>query len=327
MPTAGTGTGGGFSTLDAILVGGGVLLIVGLIVWLVIIIIRRPKGVSSLEERLAEYSERDTPVTLEEIELSASFAERIIYPAIDALSNFVTQFTPAKTMDKIARNLELAGNPGNLKPAQFLAIRFVAMGILGGLVFVLMLMSSLPVTRRFLFTGIATALGFYMPVLWLSSKIKRRQSEIIKELPDVLDLLTICVEAGLGFDQAVQKVVEKADNELTREFNRYLHEVRLGKTRREALQNMAARIDVSDVTTFIAAVVQADQLGVSMAKILRVQSEQMRIRRRQLAEQKAHQAPIKMLFPMAFLIFPSIFIVLLGPAVLLLMESGVMNSF
>jgi tight adherence protein C len=160
----------------------------------------------------------------------------------------------------------------------------------------------------------------------LGSKIRSRQAEIVRELPDTLDLLTICVEAGLGFDQGVAKVVDKADNELTRAFNRYLQEVRLGKLRREGLQNMASRMEVPDVTSFVAAIVQADQLGVSIAKILRIQSDQMRIRRRQRAEQKAHRAPIKMLIPMAFLIFPSIFIMLLGPAILTIMESGVIGS-
>ena len=165
-----------------------------------------------------------------------------------------------------------------------------------------------------------------LPVLWLGSKIGRRQKEVVKQLPDTLDLLTICVEAGLGFDQAVLRVVEKSNNELSQAFNRYYRETQLGIPRRTSLQNMSNRLEVADVTTFTAAIIQATDLGVSMAKILRVQSEQMRVRRRQRAEQEAHRAPIKMLFPMAFLIFPSIFIVLLGPAVLLLLESNVLGT-
>jgi len=131
-----------------------------------------------------------------------------------------------------------------------------------------------------------------------------------------LDLLTICVEAGLGFDQSMQRVAEKWQDDLSSAFARVLHEIRLGKTRREALRDMSNRLDVSDVTSFVAAVIQAEQLGVSIAKVLRIQSDQMRIRRRQRAEEKAHQAPVKMLFPMVFLIFPAIWIVLLGPALL-----------
>jgi tight adherence protein C len=313
------------STTALILVGAlGVLLVI--VIALIIIARRRPKGTSTLEARLAEYSDRETPITLEEIELSASFTERVIYPAIDGLSKFVAQFTPARTLENTRHKLDLADNPGNLTPANFLAVRFVAMFVLGGLVLGLMIIAKLPLTRRILFTVVSTALGFYLPVLWLGSKIRGRQKEVVKQLPDTLDLLTICVEAGLGFDQAVQKVVEKSDNELSRACNRYLQEVRLGKPRREALQSMSDRLEVPDVTTFIAAIIQASDLGVSMAKILRIQSEQMRVRRRQRAEQEAHRAPIKMLFPMAFLIFPSIFIVLLGPAILLLMESNVLGS-
>jgi tight adherence protein C len=202
-----------------------------------------------------------------------------------------------------------------------MAIRFVTMFVLGGIILVLMLVGRAPLNRRIIFTVVVTILGFYLPVLWLASRIKRRQREIVRQLPDTLDLLTICVEAGLGFDQAVQRVVEKSDNELSRAFARYLQETRLGRARRVALQAMADRMDVPDVTMFVAAVIQATDLGVSMARILRVQSDQMRVRRRQRAEQEAQRAPLKMAFPLAFLIFPAILIVLLGPAALALMEA------
>lgn len=302
------------------------ILVIGIVFALFVVARRRPKGEEGLEERLALYSDRDTPVTLEEIELSASFAQRVIYPTLDAISNLVSQFTPARTREKIRRRLELAGNPGNLTPGSFTVVQLVATVVLGGLVFGLMLIAKPPMARRILFTVLAALVGFFLPSLWLTSKIKRRQDQIIKALPDGLDLLTICVEAGLGFDQAVQHLVEKQDNELSRAFNRYLQEVSLGRTRRDALQGFSSRMDVPDVTSFVAAIIQADQLGVSMAKILRIQSNQMRIRRRQRAEQKAHQAPIKMLFPLAFLVFPAMFIVLLGPAVLQIMDSGVIGS-
>ncbi len=307
-----------------IVVGIVLLLLVGLVA-AAFIARRRPRNISTLEARLAEYSERETPLTLEEIELSASFAERIIYPALDRIAEFATRFTPAKTLAAIEHKLELADNPNKLTPTRFLAIRFGAMIVLGGLILMLMTVAKMPVSRRLPFTAVVAALGYYLPTLWLGSKIRTRQQNIVKQLPDALDLLMICVEAGLGFDQAVGKLVENAKGELPNAFNRYLQEVRLGKTSREALQAMAARMEVPDVTQFVAAVVQAQQLGVSMAKILRVQSEQMRILRRQRAEEKAHQAPIKMIFPMVFLTFPTIFIMLLGPAVLLLMESGVLG--
>ncbi len=146
-------------------------------------------------------------------------------------------------------------------------------------------------------------------------------------MPDALDLLTICVEAGLGFDAAMAKVNEKWDNELALAFGRVIREIQLGKLRREALRDMSDRLGIPEMTSFVAAVIQTEQLGVSMAKVLRIQSEQMRIKRRQLAEEKAHQAPIKMLFPMAILIFPSIMIVLMGPAVLILMQSPLGQMF
>jgi tight adherence protein C len=141
-------------------------------------------------------------------------------------------------------------------------------------------------------------------------------------MPDALDLLTICVEAGLGFDAALNKVCEKWETELSFAFSRALREIQLGKLRREALRDMADRIGLPEMTSFIAAVIQSEQLGVSMAKVLRIQSDQMRIKRRQRAEEEAHKAPIKMLIPMALLIFPSLMIVLLTPAALKLFHSA-----
>jgi tight adherence protein C len=158
-------------------------------------------------------------------------------------------------------------------------------------------------------------LGFMLPVYWLGGKMKKRRKGILSAMPDAIDLLTICVEAGLGFDQALQRVTEKWDNDLGKEFKRMLSEQRVGKSRRDALKEMAARCDVNELNVFVASVVQADQLGVSMTKVLRIQADQMRIRRRQLAEELAHKAPIKMLFPMAFLILPTVYIVILGPVV------------
>ena len=299
----------------------GILFLATLLALVLVARRRRRVGGSTIEDRLAEYTELDEPLSLQEIELSASFSERIIYPIIDSFSGFVTQFAPARALERTRHRLELADNPGNLTPANFMVLRFVTMILLGGVILALMLVGQAPLNRRILFTVVVTILGFYLPVLWLVSRIKRRQREILKQLPDTLDLLTICVEAGLGFDQAIQRVVEKSDNELSRALSRYLQETRLGRSRREALQGMANRIEVPDVTTFVAAVIQATDLGVSMARILRVQSDQMRVRRRQRAEQEAQRAPLKMAFPLAFLIFPAILIVLLGPAGLALMDA------
>jgi tight adherence protein C len=153
----------------------------------------------------------------------------------------------------------------------------------------------------------------------LSSRISRRQKEIRKEMPDALDLLTICVEAGLGFDAALSKVSEKWENELSLAFTRAIREIQLGKVRREALKDMSDRLGIPEMTSFVAAIIQSEQLGVSMAKVLRIQADQMRLKRRQHAEEEAHKAPIKMIIPMALLIFPSIIIIILTPAVLQIM--------
>jgi tight adherence protein C len=197
----------------------------------------------------------------------------------------------------------------------------VAGAALGGpLVFVLASMLNQPFVIRLGAALGGIAAGYFFPQLALKQTIDTRKANITKSLPDALDLLTICVEAGLGFDSAMSKITEKWDDELSNEFGRVLQEIRLGKVRREALRAMAERVDVADVTSFTASIIQADQLGVSIAKVLRIQSDQMRIKRRQRAEEKAHQAPIKMIFPMVFLTFPSIYIVLLGPAILIVKE-------
>ena len=166
-----------------------------------------------------------------------------------------------------------------------------------------------------------SGIGFFFPQLWLGGKISRRQQSVRRSLPDALDLLTICVEAGLGFDMAMQKVCGKWESELSLAFGRVIQEVQLGKVRREAMRDMADRIGLPEMTSFVAAVIQSEQLGVSLAKILRIQSDQMRIKRRQFAEEKAHKAPIKMLIPMGLLIFPSLMIVLLTPAGIRLVQS------
>ena len=145
-------------------------------------------------------------------------------------------------------------------------------------------------------------------------------------MPDALDLLTICVEAGLGFDAAMIKVAEKWESPLSRAFGRAIQEVQLGKLRREALRDMATNIDISEMTSFVAVVIQSEMLGVSMAKVLRIQSDQMRVRRRQMAEEEAHKAPIKMLIPMVLLTFPSLLIVLMVPAALSILSSGIMGG-
>jgi tight adherence protein C len=275
-----------------------------------------------LQARLAEFIQRGDVASLEEIELSQPFSERVIIPVVRRIGEFSARFTPQKAIQDTARRLELAGNPWPIDAATFLAIRFILAVVLAGFLIAVVLISppSNP-SDNFMYIGGAAFAGFFLPHLMLTSKITRRQKEIRKAMPDALDLLTICVEAGLGFDAAMSKVSEKWENELSLAFARVIREVQLGKVRREALKDMSDRLGIPEMTSFVAAIIQSEQLGVSMAKVLRIQSDQMRMKRRQRAEEEAHKAPVKMIIPMALLIFPSIMIIILTPAVIQIMES------
>ncbi len=302
----------------------GFVIVIGAVI-LVIVGIRSPQGSDPLEERLSEFVTRGETVSLEEIELSQPFSQRIIVPIAKKMGEFVMRFTPQNAITSMSRKVELAGNPGNVDPAIFFALRFV--GIPLGGIFIILAYIAPPgsfLDGKGLLLGLPAAiLGFYLPDLLLQSRIDRRQKDIRKAMPDGLDLLTICVEAGLGFDAAMSKLYEKWDNELGRAFGRVVREIQLGKLRREALRDMADRLGVTEMSSFVAAVIQSEQLGVSMAQVLRIQADQMRIKRRQIAEEAAHKAPIKMLIPMAIFIFPALCIVLMAPAILILIESGV----
>jgi tight adherence protein C len=266
--------------------------------------------------RLAEATQRGEQVSLEDIELQQPFVQRVVVPIVKKLGEISTRFTPQKLLQETTLKLELAGNPGRIDASTFLATRFVGAAIFGGLLLLISTLPSVnwPFSRVVLVVGIFTALGFFFPQLWLQSRINGRQNEVRKAMPDALDLLTICVEAGLGFDAAMSKVAEKWENELSIMFGRCIREVQLGKTQREALRDMADRIGLPELTSFVAAVIQSQILGVSLAKVLRIQSDQMRVKRRQFAEELAHKAPVKMIIPMALLTFPSIMIILMAPA-------------
>ena len=304
----------------------GAVVVIGAIV-LVIIGLRAESSEDPIQTRLAEFAERGEIESLEEIELSQPLSERVFIPMARRVGEFVLRFTPQNAIQSTAIKLEMAGK--SIDPAVFWGMRLG--GVLLGALFILLggiaPEGSFLKGRGLLFGLPMSFLGFFLPEMWLSSQITRRQNAIRKAMPDALDLLTICVEAGLGFDAAMAKVNEKWDNELALAFGRVIREIQLGKLRREAMRDMADRLGVPEMTSFVAAVIQSEQLGVSMAKVLRIQSEQMRIKRRQAAEEEAHKAPIKMLFPMALLIFPSIMIVLLGPAAIILMQSALGEMF
>lgn len=296
------------------------LVIIGIAIAVVAVMLLRNTGQpDSVTDRLTQFTER--PLTLEEMELQLPFSQRVLVPISRTLLNVLGRFSPKASNEKIRHNLQMAGSPGNLTPTMFSGIRLVLSAFLLVIFGLVTWSARVPLINALLYTLLGTGVGYILPGIWLGQQIKKRKDNLIKGLPDALDLLTVSVEAGLAFDSAMQRVSEKWDNELSREFKKVLTDVRLGKVRRDALKDMVARCGVDDVQTFIAAIIQAEQLGVSISKILRVQSDQMRIRRRQRAEEKAHQAPIKMLFPMVFLIFPALFVVILGPAVPRLYDS------
>lgn len=287
----------------ALFVAGGILLFfLGL---------NRPTRPDAVQTRLTTYAIR--PKTLAEIEFEQPFAERTLKPLMRKLSTILRSRTPDKTLEDLRRDLVLAGKPGNLTVNDFLGLKLAGAIAFGIGATVLALMMGLPFLALLIAPVGGAVLGFFFPNIWLKGKISSRQTEIGLALPDVLDLLVVCVEAGLGFDAAMQKVTQKFDNELTREFQQVIREIRLGKPRREAMRDMVERTQVGDVSSFISAIIQADQLGVSISRILGIQSEQMRMKRRQRAEKKAHEAPIKMLIPMALFMLPTIYLVILGP--------------
>lgn len=269
------------------------------------------KRESNIDERLSKFT--DT-MSLEQLELQQPFHQRVIVPLVQSTLETIGKFSPKQNAEKLKRSLQAAGNPGGITPVTFAGMR-VGLALAMGLIFGIVTITSMSQQEALMYTPLGFVLGYLMPGIWLGQKIKKRKKDIVKALPDALDLLTISVEAGLGFDIALKRVTDKWDNELGKEFKRVLSDIALGRSRREALRDMAIRTDVEDVQIFTSAIIQAEQLGVSIAKILRLQSDQMRIRRRQRAEEQAQRAPILMLFPMVFLIFPSIFVVILGPAV------------
>jgi tight adherence protein C len=267
-----------------------------------------------LSARLQEFGQR--PRTLEELEMQAPFGERFLRPFASGIARFIGRLTPAGSLEGTQRRLIHAGFAGRLQASDFMGMKGFATLVGAGLgaAFGLRLLSGWGTVGVALSIFVLGMLGYFVPDLWLRGRETQRRDQVQRALPDAIDLLTISVEAGLGFDAALARVVEKSDNTLTREFGRVIAEMRVGVARRDALRALVERTGVDDLSNFVTAIVQAEQLGASIASVLRIQSSEMRIRRRQRAEVLAHQAPIKMLFPMVFLIFPPILIVVLGPA-------------
>jgi len=262
-----------------------------------------------------------TAKDLQELELQAPFFDRTIKPLAARLSGSVARITSSSFSERTEKRLAQAGNPGDMKVADWLGIKAIATGVFAGVMFILFGVLGGNLTQGLLLGLVGAGIGYLYPEFWLGGRVRKRQKGIILQIPDALDLLTISVRAGLGFDAALGKVVEKMKGPLVDEFRRALAEVRVGKARREALRDIVPRTEVQPLTNFIGAIIQAEQLGVSISKVLQVQSEQLRIERRQRAEEQAAKAPIKMLFPLVGCIFPSLFAVILGPALILIMQN------
>ena len=254
-------------------------------------------------------------------ELDKPFFDRVFRPVLLKLAALIGRLTPVKKKTDLSKKLIMAGGPGGLSPNEFIVIQY---GFTLGLP-ICVLLAALPLDwgTGGIISGISLAAitGFILPDYYLKMCAGKRRLEIQDNLPDVLDLLTVSVEAGLGFDAALVKVVEKTKGVVSKEFSRLLQEIKMGKPKRDALRDLGNRSGVDDMVAFVGSIIQADQLGVSIGNVLRLQSEQMRQKRRQRAEEKAMKAPVKMLIPLILFIFPTIFIVVLGPAVLQIMDT------
>ena len=254
-------------------------------------------------------------------ELSLPFSQRILSPLSGSVATRLARLTPRSIREMVGEKLAAAGGLQGMGANEFLLLILFLSFALPLITAMLAMIAGAPVHQIVGFSLYAFALGLYLPFFILNRKIKSRRRSMVRDLPDVLDLLTVSVEAGLGFDGALHKLSEKMKGALVEEFSRLLNEIRVGVPRRNALLAMAGRCNLEDVSVFTTSLVQADQLGVGIGNVLRVQSAAMREKRRQRAQAAAMKAPVKMLRPLVMFIFPTIFVILLGPAVIQLIAS------
>lgn len=254
-------------------------------------------------------------------ELNQPLFARVLRPMFDSISKSVLKITPKEIVASMEKKVMLAGKTNNLSVKMLINIQVAV--VVGLPLLTVFLAPYLGSRAKFIiyFVFIEIALGLVLPNFILSKKITFRQKKIQNSLPDTIDLLTVSVEAGLGFDGALSKVIDKMPGPLADEFENVLQEIKVGKQKRDALRDMSDRIGVQDLSTFVSSIIQADQFGVSIGNVLRIQSEQMRQKRRQRAQEKAMKAPVKMVIPMVLFIFPTIFSVLLGPVVIQIMNT------
>jgi tight adherence protein C len=282
---------------------------------------RRQVDTDPLSLRLKLY---DTAVPMDEHDLqlqTLSFVDRILMPLAERVIAWLSARTPDNQRQALQIKLDLAGRPGNLDAASFLALRIGAGVVLFLAGLVIGAFAGSPLIEA-LGSAFGAAFGYFLPLLWINQKVGGRQKLIRMALPDMMDVLTISVEAGLSFDPAVQRVTEKFKNPLSDEFKTAQFEISLGRPRLDALDALGRRCGVDDLHNFVQAIIQSEQMGVGIAKILRLQSDEMRRKRRSRAQEQAAQATLKMMLPMVGCIFPTLWIILLGPAILVLMKHG-----
>jgi tight adherence protein C len=259
-------------------------------------------------------------VSVRESELTRDVTNRLLAPTVKRLATLVTALPMTQNPDLIRRRLIAAGLGHRLTPTSFLAIK--GGGIVGSVLLGILLASAglLPVGNGLIFGLVGGALAFLLPDFVLGRMVRTRRANMLVQLPEVLDLLTVSVEAGLGFDGALARITERSKGPLLEELSIVLHEMRIGESRIQALKNFAERLDMPETTSFARSIIQAEQLGMALGRILRVQAHDSRQKRQMWAEEKAMKAPIKMLFPTVIFIFPAMFIVILGPAMLQLVK-------
>jgi len=296
--------------IAAALVGGGIALVV----WAIASQAHEKSVVRESLRALDDYEVEN----VRDQELLNPLAERALVPILGALTSLGRRFTPVGYVDGVRHKFVLSGRPSAQAIDRFLAIRVVTVSLVPAAIVFFYIWNPMAFQGKTqmaitALTVLALLLG---PDAKLNRVVEERQTAILRGLPDVIDLLVISVEAGLGFEQALQRVIVSVEGPLSDEFSRMLGEVRAGSTRAEAMKAMDARIEVAEVRSFVLAILQADTFGVSIGRVLRSQAEEMRIKRRQLAEEKAQKAPVKMLIPMVFCIFPALFTIVLGPAVI-----------
>jgi tight adherence protein C len=296
-----------------------VALLAGLAIFVLVVGLLSPPRIDPVQARLTSLTSGGPIQSLEELELERPIFERTLQPFLGRMTGLAQRLASPARVSRTDRRLAMAGYPGGMRTIDFLGLKVLlaAVGAIAGFV-ILGVLGRSPLIGIIVAAALA-GLGYVGLEFWLSRAVRARQHQILLAIPDTLDLLTISVRAGLGFDGALAKVVEKTRGPLADEFSRALAEIRVGRPRRDALRDVVERTEVPGLTAFVGAIIQAEQLGVPIAKVLQVQSEQLRIERRQRAEEMANTAPIKMLFPLVGCIFPSMFIVILGPAVILVL--------